>query len=167
MQARIETLPATKLVGKRLRMSFAANRTPELWQSFMPLRNTIPNRVGTDFFSVEVYESLHFFKSFNPYAEYEKWAVVEVDNFETIPAPLETLVIPEGLYAVFNYKGLAKDAHLMYRYILNQWLPNSPYALHNRPHFARMGAKYKNNDPMSEEELWIPIITKYVFSTNK
>lgn len=160
MQARIETLRETKLVGKRLSMSFTANRTKELWQSFMPMRNTIQNRIGADYFSVEVYASLDFFKQFNPNAEYEKWAAVEVEDFKTVPAEMETLVIPEGLYAVFIYKGLAKDAHLTYRYILSEWLPNSEYSLDHRPHFARMGAKYKNNDPSSEEELWFPIAKK-------
>jgi hypothetical protein len=29
--------------------------------------------------------------------------------------------------------------------------------LNKRPHFAKMGEKYKNEDPDSEEELWIPI----------
>jgi predicted transcriptional regulator YdeE len=30
----------------------------------------------------------------------------------------------------------------------------------NRPHFEVLGDKYKNNDPSSEEEIWIPIRKK-------
>jgi AraC family transcriptional regulator len=34
---------------------------------------------------------------------------------------------------------------------------NSKYLLDNRPHFETLGEKYKNEDPSSEEEVWIPI----------
>jgi AraC family transcriptional regulator len=39
-------------------------------------------------------------------------------------------------------------------------LPNSAYALDDRAHFEVLGEKYKNNDPSSEEEIWIPIKVK-------
>jgi len=32
--------------------------------------------------------------------------------------------------------------------------------LDDRPHFEVLGDKYKNADPDSEEEIWIPIRTK-------
>ena len=38
MQAEIKIIPQKKLIGKRLTMSFANNRTAELWRSFMPRR---------------------------------------------------------------------------------------------------------------------------------
>jgi AraC family transcriptional regulator len=34
------------------------------------------------------------------------------------------------------------------------------YELDDRPHFEILGDKYKNNDPNSEEEIWIPIKLK-------
>ena len=36
----------------------------------------------------------------------------------------------------------------------------SKYSIDNRPHFEIIGEKYKNNDPNSEEEIWIPIKPK-------
>jgi AraC family transcriptional regulator len=39
-------------------------------------------------------------------------------------------------------------------------LPNSAYELDDREHFELLGEKYKNNDPNSEEEIWIPIRPK-------
>jgi AraC family transcriptional regulator len=39
-------------------------------------------------------------------------------------------------------------------------LPNSNYHLDDRPHFEILGEKYKNADPGSEEEIWIPIKAK-------
>ena len=157
MQPRIETLPETKLVGKRIRTSFAENRTGELWQSFMPERGLISNGVGTELYAVEVFDSTDFFREFNPTREFEKWAAIRVSEYEVIPSGMDTLTVPEGLYAVFHYKGLASEARETFQFIYGTWIPNSGYRLDNRPHFALMGEKYRNNDPDSEEEFWVPI----------
>jgi AraC family transcriptional regulator len=70
---------------------------------------------------------------------------------------METLNSPRGLYAVFQYKGAASKGAETYQYIYGTWLPESDFLLDNRPHFAVMGEKYKNEDPDSEEEMWIPV----------
>jgi AraC family transcriptional regulator len=72
---------------------------------------------------------------------------------------METYTLPGGLYAVFFYKGLNTDTSI-FEYIHRTWLPNSNYLLDNRPHFEILGEKYKNADPNSEEEIWIPIKLK-------
>lgn len=153
----IKQLEETKLVGKRVKTSFANNRTFELWQNFMPAKDKIKNIVANDLYSVDIYDDTEFFTSFNPNKEFEKWAAVEVSDFKIVPENMEKLVIPTGLYAVFAYKGKASEAAETYQYILGKWIPNSDYKLDNRPHFAMMGEKYKNEDPDSEEELWFPV----------
>ena len=157
MITRIETLPVTKLIGKRINMSFTNNRTRELWQGFMPRRTEIKNSVGSDFYSVEIYNDPAFFRNFNPTKEFEKWAAMRVTDLDSVPKEMEALEIPQGLYAVFNYKGKASEARETYQNIFTKWIPESEYELDNRPHFALMGEKYKHEDPDSEEELWIPI----------
>jgi AraC family transcriptional regulator len=137
-------------------MSFSMNKTRALWQSFMPLRNEIRNSIGSELYSIEIYEPL-FFNNFNSEREFEKWAAVEVTDFETVPANMETFSSPYGLYAVFLHKGDAGKGLETYRYIFGTWLPESDYLLDDRPHFAIMGEKYKNDDHDSEEDLWIPI----------
>ena len=137
-------------------MSFSNNQTHELWKSFMPSRREIKNNIGSDLYSVEVYEPLYF-KNFNPEKEFDEWAVVEVTDFETVPEDMETLISPRGLYAVFLHKGAASKGPETYQYIFGTWLPASDFLLDNRPHFAVMGEKYKNDDPDSEEEVWIPV----------
>ncbi len=72
---------------------------------------------------------------------------------------MEVCNLPGGLYAVFFYKGLNTDLTI-FNYIFTKWLPASEYILDDRPHFEIMGAKYKNNDPGSEEEIWVPIKKK-------
>ncbi|MEJ7611278.1 MAG: GyrI-like domain-containing protein [Ferruginibacter sp.] len=100
-EPRIEILQEKKLVGKRLMMSFAENGTGELWKSFMPLRKQIHDPIGNDLFSVQVYPP-GFFDHFNPTVIFEKRAAVEVKGFNSIPAGMETFIIPGGLYAVFS-----------------------------------------------------------------
>lgn len=156
MKPGIETLTEKKFVGKRMAMSFSNNKTFELWRSFMPMRKEIQNQIGTKLYSIEVYPPC-FFDDFNPGAEFEKWAALEVTEVQSVPTGLETITSPAGLYAVFVHKGPASDGPKTYEYIFATWLPESEHVLDNRPHFAIMGEKYKSEDPNSEEEIWIPI----------
>jgi AraC family transcriptional regulator len=155
MKPRIENLKEKKLVGKRLTMSLADNKTGELWKSFMPGRKEITNNLTNDFISMAVYKPTHF-TDFKPTNEFEKWATVEVSAFDNIPDNMEKFILPGGLYAVFYYKGSSNDMSI-FQYIFGTWLPNSDYLLDDRPHFELLGEKYKNADPNSEEEIWIPI----------
>jgi AraC family transcriptional regulator len=156
MDPKIETLQELKLVGMKAMMSFANNKTRELWQSFMPRKKEITCVDGAELYSVEVYDP-EFFKKFNPNREFEKWAAVKVETIETMPANMESLTIPAGAYAVFHYKGKPSEGQKFYQFIYGQWLPSSEYELDNRPHFALMGEKYKGEDPESEEDIWIPV----------
>lgn len=155
---RIETSGEKKLIGKRLTMSFANYRIGELWSGFTPRRKEISNNLTNDLISLVVYSPTHF-SDFKPTNEFERWASVEVSDFDQVPAGMETFVLSGGLYAVFDYKGLHTD-NSVFQYIFGEWLPNSGYVLDNRPHFEVLGDKYKNNDPASEEEIWIPVKTR-------
>ena len=160
MEPRIEISTGKILVGIRTRMTLAGNTTARLWQSFMPRRNEIKNKTGSDLFSVEIYDETTDINSFNAGTGFEKWAAVEVSSPDEIPAGLETFVLPGGLYAVFTYRGAANDFADTFRYIFGTWLPASIYMLDARPHFEIMGEKYKGNEPDSEEDIWIPISLK-------
>jgi AraC family transcriptional regulator len=155
MTPRIENLECKKLVGKSLTMSLANSKIAELWQSFLPHKKEIPNLVSTDLISLVVYHSTHF-TNFNPTNEFTRWATVEVKDFYKVPSEMHSFILPSGLYAVFEYKGLSTD-HALFQYIFETWLPSSDYLLDDRPHFEVLGKKYRTNDPNSEEEIWIPI----------
>ena len=136
-------------------MSLADYKVGELWKSFMPKIKDITNNLTNDLISLAIYKPTHF-SDFKPSNEFERWATIEVSDFDNISNELDTFVLPSGLYAVFDYKGLSTD-NSIFQSILGTWLPNSDYVLDDRPHFEVLSDKYKNNDQTSEEEIWIPI----------
>ena len=160
MEPTFETLSEKKLVGKHMKMTLSENRTGELWRSFMPRRKEIRNNLTNDLFSIQVYDPPFDPDHFNQDTPFEKWAAIEVADFETIPSDMEPIILPGGLCAVFIHKGAASSGADTFRYIFGTWLPDSDYSLDNRPHFEILGAKYKNDDPASEEEVWIPVKSK-------
>ncbi|WP_232304857.1 GyrI-like domain-containing protein [Maribacter thermophilus] len=152
---RIEFLEDKKLVGVSLSMSLIENRTIDLWRSFMVRNKEIKNKANSEYISLQVYPK-DYYQNFSPANKFVKWALVEVTDAHVVPDGMEVFVLSKGKYAVFDYKGLPNDARI-FTYIFQEWLPNSKYQLANRPHFEVLGDKYKNNDPNSEEQIWIPI----------
>ena len=122
-----------------------------------PRKKEIKHSINDDLYSVEIYPNTSFFQNFNPTQVFEKWAAIAVSQVEEIPEEMQSLTLPEGLYAVFSYKGKPSEAMETFKYIYSEWLPNSGYVMDSRPYFALMGAKYKGEHPDSEEEFWVPI----------
>lgn len=158
MKPRIEVITEKKLIGKRLTMSFEDYKVSDLWKSFIQRRKEITHSISDNLISLTIYQPDHFL-NFRPANKFEKWAAVEVSGFENLSNEMEPFVLPGGLYAIFDYKGPDTD-YGIYQYIFQTWLPASDYALDYRPHFEVLGAKYKKNDPESEEEIYIPIKVK-------
>lgn len=157
MNPEIKVVKEKKFIGQKIETSFLENKTFQLWKNFMPRRKEIKNNIGIELYSMEVYPPL-FFENFDYSNNFEKWAAIEVSDFNFIPDGMEKLISPTGLYAIFLYKGLSGEAKNFYNHIFQVWLPSSGFLLDNRPHFAVIGDKYKNNDPDSEEDIYIPIL---------
>ncbi|HEY0060271.1 MAG TPA: GyrI-like domain-containing protein [Flavisolibacter sp.] len=155
MEPTFQTVTKKILVGKRLDMSLSHDTTGLLWKGFMPRVKEIENRCGTELYSLQIYNE-NYFEHFNPQNVFEKWAAVEASHVGRIPHEMEAFTLSGGLYAVFLHKGAHTDTRT-FQYIFSTWLPNSDYVLDNRPHFEILGAQYKHGDPLSEEEIWIPV----------
>jgi AraC family transcriptional regulator len=158
-QPRIESTKQRSFIGQKLSMSLANNRTQELWANFRPRLGEITNRLGDDFFNLQVYPE-GYYKNFNPANEFEAYALVEVIGEAVVPENMLQFNLPAGKYAVFIHQGGPATASETFQYILTQWLPASDYVLDQRPHFEVLGNKYKHNDPASEEEIWVPVSSK-------
>jgi AraC family transcriptional regulator len=150
----IKLHPAITLIGKRQEMTFANDLSVAMWQAFMPRRHEIKDRLGEELYSVQVYPEAF---DFGMDTLFSKWASVPVPSGFSVPAGMEVLFIPEGIYAVFTYQGIPAHAESFFRSIFTEWLPASDYILDNRPHFELLGSLYKHNDPTLEETVWIPV----------
>lgn len=154
----IKDISAIKLVGIKVSTSLADDKTSLLWQHFMKLRGAVENKVNENLFSVQVYGKKFMEGEFNANSVFEKWAALEVENYEAVPKGLENLEIPGGKYAVFTHHGTAKEFADTSKFIFEKWLPASGYNLANRPHFEVLGSNYKGpENPDSEEKIWIPL----------
>ena len=154
MKPKIVDCKERKLVGMRLQMSLSDNKTVDLFRAFMPRKKEIKSASSGDVFALQHYNLL----TFTPQTIFEKWACVEVSEYEEIPKDIETLILNAGTYAVFIHKGLTETFVNSMKHILYTWLPNSKYKLDDRPHFEILGEAYLGpNNPNSEEEIWIPI----------
>ncbi len=160
MEPEIRILPPTKLIGMKLAMTFAEDKTPELWGQFIRRKNEIRSPLNTDLFSMQVYPPAMNFERFTPNVKFEKWAAVEVADFESIPHGMSPYDLGGGQYAVFIHHGRAADGARTFQYIFGTWLPASPYRLDGREHFELLPANYRPNDPNAREEVWIPITEK-------
>lgn len=152
----IKTLSEIRLAGIAMQMSLAQNSTLQLWQRFMPFYKKQQIWAGKVLYSVEEYDA-EYFTIFSTQNTFTKWAAAPLKANAAVPKGLKELILPQGLYAIFTYKGKAASAGPMYHYIFTKWLPESGYQLDARPHFALMGERYKNNSSESEEEIWVPV----------
>ena len=161
MEPRIVELQPKKLIGLHLKMSLAQNRTKELWQGFGPRRKEITNNIGPGAYSLQVYEAGSSMSSFNYNTEFEKWAVVEVEDFDSVPDGMDTYTLEGGLYAVFIHKGPVTTFHKTSAFIHTAWFPNSEYVRDERESFEYLDERYLGPmHPDSEEEVWVPIRPK-------
>lgn len=152
----IQSVSAKYLIGDHMTVSVQHYDVSPLWRRFMPKQKNIANKCSSNLYSFSVYPSTYF-QSFDPSATFEKWAAVEVPEGTAIPEGLTSYLLPGGMYAVFQHKGDAQAFSQLLQFIYEQWIPQSGYRLDDRPHVEVLGEKYKNNDPESEEEIWIPI----------
>lgn len=151
---RIITAEPKILMGLTSTMSLAHDRTGELWRTFMPRRKEIAS-VNSLLYHVKVYEA-GYFAYFDPEKTFTKWAAMEVSDTNATLEGMQHFQLPGGLYAVFDYKGSSADTSI-FDFIFRTWLAASSYELDHRPHFDVLGEKYRNLDPASEEEIWIPV----------
>lgn len=151
MHPKIITLKEKKVIGMSSEMLIHQHqKIVELWKRFMPRKHEIKNVLNQELIALQNYT--HFGNFDKPY---QIWAVIEVSEISSVPNDMESYIIPEGVYAVFPHKGM--NASETYQKIMSEWLPNSGYAIDDRPHFQVMGEKYKNGSPDSEEDFYIPI----------
>ena len=158
MKPKIIEIEKKKLVGLYVNTSLANNNIPQLWNDFMPRIEEITNKQNTGCYEIHPFDSEFKMENFTENMEFEKWAAVEVANFDYIPEGLKSLTIEGGKYAVFEHKGTMNNIQMSFDYAYGTWLPNSEYEIDKRADFECYGEKYLGPEhPESITELWIPI----------
>lgn len=157
MKPEIVNVPSKKLIGKSKMMSLGEDATRELWQSFVPHRNSIPHRVDEKLYNMKVFKQGTDVRNLNLTTPFLKWAAIEVESIETGLNGMETYTLQGGLYAKFLHRGPASRFHQTLEYIHTEWMPASAYKLDDREHFERFDEHYNPANPNSVEEVWIPI----------
>ncbi len=157
---RLEILPPTLLAGLKRKIPLTSDFITALWRDFMQRVKSISHRKNSDLYSVQLYDADIKFETFNPATPVTKWAAIAVTDGMNLPTGIELCKINGGLYAVFLHKGIPAKFPETMSYIFQTWLPESGYEFDQREQFELMGEKYIHNDPLSEEEVWIPIRKK-------
>ncbi|MFD2166094.1 GyrI-like domain-containing protein [Thalassotalea euphylliae] len=155
MEPEIIDQPAMKIVGIATQYDDGDLSLPKLWSAFRPYRDSIPNRVGTDFFGI--YES---------YEEQEEGTTftyicsAQVANFDNVPDGLITRELDAQTYARFTHVGPIEKLEDTLRYIWGSWLPKSRYEYADKPDFELLPASFNNADPNNKIYLNIPVTPK-------
>lgn len=58
-------------------------------EKFYAQTKEIQNNIGTELYLMQVYDP-SYFDAFDPDKQFEKWAAIEVTNFDTVPDEMET-----------------------------------------------------------------------------
>jgi AraC family transcriptional regulator len=126
---------------------------PEKWAEFLKEVNDIPHRVVPErFYQIQYWSNvqeiggLYFFVG------------LEISSIAGLKPEYVLKTIPRGRYLRFIHRGLANKVGYTYKYIYNQYLPDSDHVLNLPFNFEFYGEKCKGpNNPDSESEIYIPI----------
>ena len=81
-------------------------------------------------------------------------AAAEVDNLESIPEGMKTIVVPKGKYAVYTFKDTLDKLGKFYEDLFTKVMPEAGYELDMRPQFELYDERYMKN---GEFDLYMPI----------
>jgi len=123
------------------------------WSTFMKMVHSIVNRTTPEhFYQIQYWsenqevEGMHFFIG------------VEVKDIKEVNPQFVVKIIPHGTYLKFIHKGLSKNVGFTYRYIYNEFLPDTDYRLSMPFNFEYYGENYLSPyKEQSETYLFIPV----------
>lgn len=134
----------------------AAEKIPQLWQSFAACWDEIPQRVGPADYGLCIRLSE---------SEYYYMATCSVWDFTGLPNKFSPFIIPSLTYAVFEHKGSVQFIRNTINFAFDQWLPQSGYQ-HSVPQeyslhfFERYGEQFNPQTGEGDVEIWLPIINQ-------
>ncbi|WP_069999064.1 AraC family transcriptional regulator [Cellulosilyticum sp. I15G10I2] len=153
----VVSLDEIKLVGIPFYYDLSmGNDLMEHWALLMQNLSAIPNVKNP----LEFYQLQFWFPNQDNDSIYF-YVAVAVDTLESIPIQLTAKTIPAQAYFKFRHKGLANQVGHTYRYIYEEWLPETDYKLPGHFNFEYYGDEHLGPyNPDSISEIYIPIDNK-------
>lgn len=125
------------------------------WNNFMKEVSLIDNKMNSDqYYQIQYWSENQDLEGINFFIG------VEVKSIKEINPQFVIKIIPKGTYLKFIHKGLSRDVGFTYRYIYNEYLPDTNYKLKMPFNFEYYGENYLSpNNEQSESHLFIPVNT--------
>jgi len=123
------------------------------WNTFMKMVDLIVDKT-----SPEHYYQIQYWSE-NQEAEGMYFFIgVEVNDIKKLNPPFVIKIIPQGSYLKFIHKGVSRNVGFTYRYIYNEFLPDTDYKLSMPFNFEYYGKDYLSPyKEQSESYLFIPV----------
>lgn len=157
MQAKIVSLPKMYVVGMQCTTSVNNDKIEQLWKDFCPVMDTINNRKGSHYLGMGSSTEPGWKDNWSNDYEFNYMACVEVDENTIPPKNMVLKEISACRYAVFTHKGDVRNLGNTIEYIYGEWLRNCNHELIEHEDFVWYDERFKDNDPNSEVDVYIPI----------
>ncbi len=124
------------------------------WDLLMSNIHRIENRIQPE----KYYQVQYWFPDQDTRRSIFFFLAAETKNLDAIPMQFTGKILPELYYVKFIHKGLARDVGNTYRFIYEEWLPETEYRLPYLFNFEYYGdACTGPYDEESESEIYIPV----------
>lgn len=156
MEYKIVERAEIKLVGMKERIIMPNNTIPQLWEKFMKRENEIKNSRKAEWFGVADNMASETY-------EFDETVAVEVDDFDSVPAGMVTMLIAPQKFLVFTHKGRIFDENgesklsKTYDYLYGKLLPSTEFELDKSFNFEIYDERYMPDNDESEFDIYVPI----------
>ncbi len=150
--------PSFKVIGKSTLSTMKNNTIPALWDSFGNYCDKIPGVVNPEVgLGICYFEDMPEMTDDTPFTYL---AGMEVKAEQDAPAGMQSRIVPEEDYAVFEHHGSLETLHDTYSTIYGKWLPTSGYERASTDDFELYDERFHFGHPDSIMEIWIPVVKK-------
>ncbi len=153
MEPKIVELGAFTVVGLRY---FGENKNQEvaqLWGEFNGKYNMVNHRkADSPFIGLCIMEPCTSDKF-----EFEYVSGLMVDSTADMNPSFVSRDVPASKYAVFTHKGPLTTLMGTYQYIFGDWASKTEYKVDEHLNFEWYDDRFKDNDPTSEFDIYVPI----------
>lgn len=150
--------PEMQLIGYRDEIKRGFFIIGKLWHKLHKHKATILHKSDPNFLiGINDYAN---YKYEDDHPMFHYFAGAQVNNVDTVPKGMTTIILPESKYVVFTFRGRNEDSlEAVINYVYQEWFLNSTCRF-NELHlydFIKYGEQL-DEQGLSDIELWIPVL---------